>query len=132
MASSLTTSSTTSLITSTKRVRLIQEDEEEEELRHVIVEEEEAFKWYQDVHQTNIREQEQDSILMQEELDPEGEESDVESVNGSACEQTPASTSGWKTPFRSFTPRSSQSIDLLKAMLFKSPFNKKNGSSVPE
>jgi len=136
MASSLTTSSTTfsttSLVTSTKRVRLIQEGDEDKELHCAILEEEEAYKQYQDVCQTSIREEEQDSTLMQEELNPEGEESDIDSVNGSACKQMPVSTSGWKTPFCSFTPRSLQSIDLLKAMLFKSPFDKKNGSSILE
>ncbi|KAF9343046.1 hypothetical protein BGX26_006346 [Mortierella sp. AD094] len=54
-----------------------------------------------------------------------------ELINGeSANESVSPLSSGRKTPFRSFKPRSKQSIALLNAMLRCSPFDKANGSSV--
>ncbi|KAF9110007.1 hypothetical protein BGX27_006886 [Mortierella sp. AM989] len=61
------------------------------------------------------------------------EELDQESnCAGSANESISPVSSGRKTPFRSFTPKSNQSIALLNAMLRNSPFDKANGPSVVE
>ncbi|KAF9993888.1 hypothetical protein BGZ80_004754 [Entomortierella chlamydospora] len=60
------------------------------------------------------------------------DDSDQDELNNgeSANESVSPISTGRKTPFRSFKPRSKQSIALLNAMLRCSPFDKANGSSV--
>ncbi|KAF9173131.1 hypothetical protein BGX21_003688 [Mortierella sp. AD011] len=62
------------------------------------------------------------------------DDSDQDELNNgeSANESVSPISAGRKTPFRSFKPRSKQSIALLNAMLRCSPFDKANGSSVHE
>ncbi|KAF9369468.1 hypothetical protein BGX21_005949, partial [Mortierella sp. AD011] len=112
--------------TSTSRRQLNEDGDQEydEERRR----ERDEFLSYKARREREIQEESQDEDD-ENDLNDESSVDDTTTQNGS---DGPSTSTGRKTPFRGFTARSDHSVALLKAMLFKSPFDKKNGATIPE